>query len=252
MRFLFYVFLLNFFFLSISACSLPKSKKAISGNKKDITVHLRSKVINIPTCEGHKRSVLCDHETNGGGWIVIQQRMNGKTLFWNRTWVEYRDGFGSIGMNSNFYIGNLLIHQLTSRNATLRIELIGDRNPNSTAPDCFYFQEYSIRVDDESENFTLHIWLDSDKNKRIGNGTHGYYDITYSDGVPFSTIDRVNNPDLECQKKFRIGGWWSQFCGMGALNGEYEPQKWGDGFGLFFVVNGQFVINPRKTRMLIR
>jgi hypothetical protein len=49
-----------------------------------------------------------------------------------------------------------------------------------------------------------------------------------------------------------FSGWWSQYCGVASLNGEYNPVKLRDGYGLFLVIWGQFVINPERTKMMIR
>ena len=37
----------------------------------------------------------CDTITAGGGWLVIQRRQDGSVDF-NRDWVDYEDGFGSL------------------------------------------------------------------------------------------------------------------------------------------------------------
>lgn len=69
----------------------------------------------------------CDQTTDGGGWLVIQ-RNNGMFDF-SRTWQEYKDGFGDLGLN--FWWGNEKLYQLTSYSQfELRVDL--KRNDGST------------------------------------------------------------------------------------------------------------------------
>lgn len=57
----------------------------------------------------------------GGGWTVIQRRQDGSVDF-NRTWKEYKEGFGDL--NGEFWLGNENIHKLTSQgDYSLRIDL---------------------------------------------------------------------------------------------------------------------------------
>ncbi|XP_051861680.1 angiopoietin-2-like [Drosophila albomicans] len=55
--------------------------------------------------------VLIDNNTAGTGWIVIQQRIDGKEDFY-RDWDTYLGGFGSF--KGDFFLGLEKIHQLTN------------------------------------------------------------------------------------------------------------------------------------------
>ncbi|KAK3709311.1 hypothetical protein RRG08_057677, partial [Elysia crispata] len=57
-----------------------------------------------------KREILCDTQTDGGGWTVIQRRTKGD-VFFNRDWASYREGFGKL--DGDFWLGNEAIHILT-------------------------------------------------------------------------------------------------------------------------------------------
>ena len=56
--------------------------------------------------------VVCDMETDGGGWTVFQRRMDGYLNFYH-DYQTYADGFGLL--QHEFWLGNENIHQITSR-----------------------------------------------------------------------------------------------------------------------------------------
>ncbi|XP_071795628.1 uncharacterized protein [Asterias amurensis] len=70
--------------------------------------------------------VFCDM-THHTGWIVFQRRVNGSVNF-NRSWAEYKKGFGS--MDCEFWLGNEILHNLTDaeRNWTIRLDLTNEEN----------------------------------------------------------------------------------------------------------------------------
>ena len=61
-----------------------------------------------------KIHVRCDMETDGGGWIVIQQRnAHVERVNFTRNWEDYENGFGDL--DGEFWIGLRNIHQLTNQ-----------------------------------------------------------------------------------------------------------------------------------------
>lgn len=56
--------------------------------------HRCSGVYKIYPAASASTDVFCDMETMGGGWTVIQKRIDGSVNF-NRAWEDYKNGFGS-------------------------------------------------------------------------------------------------------------------------------------------------------------
>ncbi|MGH0158250.1 UNVERIFIED_CONTAM: hypothetical protein FKN15_045212 [Acipenser sinensis] len=76
--------------------------------------------INVNNMSETKK-VFCNMEAVGGGWTVIQHREDGSVDF-QRTWKEYKMGFGS--PSGEHWLGNEFVFLLTSqRQYSLRIEL---------------------------------------------------------------------------------------------------------------------------------
>ena len=91
--------------------------------------------------------VLCDMTTDGGGWTVIQRRLDGSVNF-KRDWESYKNGFGDL--SGEFWLGNSNLHRLTANaDVLLRIDL-EDFN-NNTA-----YAEYStFKVADEGDKYRI-------------------------------------------------------------------------------------------------
>jgi len=153
--------------------------------------------------------VWCDMETEGGGWTVIQRRVDESVPF-NRGWDEYEAGFRD--PEGNYWMGLKNIHLLTRHPATLYIDL--EMFTGSTA-----YAHYSrFSVGDADTDYQLHA--------RGYSGTAGnslLYDSPggYVDGMKFSTWDRDNDlSTLHCVSCCG-GPWWHNSCTRSALNGKY-------------------------------
>ncbi|CAH6790072.1 Tnxb [Phodopus roborovskii] len=147
--------------------------------------------------------VFCDMETDGGGWLVFQRRMDGQTDFW-RDWEEYAHGFGNV--SREFWLGNEVLHSLTQAgDYSMRVDL---RAGNEAV-----FAQYDFfRVDSAMENYRLHL-----------EGYHGTAgdSMSYHSGSVFSARDRdPNNLLISCAVSYR-GAWWYRNCHYANLNGLY-------------------------------
>ncbi|XP_037051525.1 microfibril-associated glycoprotein 4-like [Bradysia coprophila] len=149
--------------------------------------------------------VWCDMETEGGGRTLIQVRYDGLTDFF-RNWVEYRNGFGSV--DSDHWLGNNFIHQLTENNDyQLKIEVTGFQENE------FAFAKYSpFRIGTEDENYKL----------SVGNFTSEgpiSDSLTYHNGAMFTTKDKQNDSHTSnCAERYK-GAWWYRQCYQSNLNG---------------------------------
>ncbi|XP_072782321.1 fibrinogen-like protein 1 [Taeniopygia guttata] len=154
----------------------------------------------VPSLRGIPIEVLCEMDTEGGGWTVIQRRQDGSVDF-NRTWNEYKEGFGDL--NGEFWLGNDNIHRMTSQgDYSLRIDLEDWNNKHKHA----FYQVFSI--EDEENFYRLHVEGFS--------GTVEDSFAWYHDKRSFSTPDSGN-----ICAEISHGGWWYHQCFFSNLNGVY-------------------------------
>ncbi|XP_032163940.1 ficolin-1-like isoform X4 [Mustela erminea] len=159
--------------------------------------------IYLPGCR--PLSVLCDMDTDGGGWTVFQRRSDGSVDFY-RDWAAYKRGFGS--QLGEFWLGNDNIHALTAQGTSeLRVDLVdfeGNRQ----------FATYSsFRMAGEAEKYRLLLGA-------FAGGSAGD-SLTYHNNHPFSTKDQDNDSSPEnCAERYQ-GAWWYSNCHLANLNGFY-------------------------------
>jgi len=127
--------------------------------------------------------------------VLIQQ--NDGADIWNRSWAEYKNGFGD--PSGNYWAGNDQISALTANGRKLTFELQSLRNEK-----LWYNANYTgFRVLTEAYNFKLEV--DKKLKRRAGNTTDGF---SYLNGYMFSTYDRDHDKGSTNCAGYKGSGWW--------------------------------------------
>lgn len=212
-----------------------------------------SGIYNVTPSRSGNRTfpVFCDMKSSGGGWTLIQYRFEGSISF-NRTWNDYKKGFGNL--TGEFWLGNDKIHWLTSTKAmVLRIELEDLDGVKE------YAQYDQFHVANESQYYRLTIEGYS--------GTAGdamQYNKKFNHNQKnFTTPDRDNDqyPSGNCGAYYS-SGWWFDACMAANLNGKYYETRYkGVRNGIFWgtwhnISIESYLTNDRQSfktvRMMIR
>ena len=93
--------------------------------------------------------VLCDMTTDGGGWTVIQRRLDGSVDFY-LGWESYKNGFGDV--NGGLWLGNDNIHRLTAAHDVILWIDMEDFEGNIT-----YAEYTTFQVTDEADKYRITI-----------------------------------------------------------------------------------------------
>ena len=160
--------------------------------------------------------VSCDQETDGGGWIIYQRRLDGSVNF-TRNWDDYKNGFGIIGDDTTeMRLGNENMYQLLQAYGSTECELwveVHAFDGDVCSTKCYPFQ-----MSAEAAGYSI-SWTTTDKSYNdISN------DLNYHKNSPFSTFDRISKGQNNCMGFYR-GGWWYASCFNIFLNGAYIPKE---------------------------
>uniref|UniRef100_A0A3P8TKL7 Fibrinogen beta chain n=1 Tax=Amphiprion percula TaxID=161767 RepID=A0A3P8TKL7_AMPPE len=178
--------------------------------------------------------VYCDQSTLNGGWLLIQNRLDGSVDF-GRRWDEYRRGFGNIAFDAGkghcetpgeYWLGNDRISQVTKMGPT---EVLIEMQDWTGAKVQAQYRQFTIQS--ETSNYVLAV------DGYSGNAGNGFLEgslelfgenrtMTIHNGMMFSTYDRDNDnwnpgdPSKQCAREDG-GGWWYNRCHSANPNGRY-------------------------------
>ena len=101
-----------------------------------------------------KLKVTCDQSADGGGWISYLRRLDGSVPF-NKSWAQYRDGFGEQGENKESWLGNENVYQLVKhfKGAKAQLRLEGHLFDGRSC----YFTSDDFRLESETGYYRLHF-----------------------------------------------------------------------------------------------
>ncbi|XP_041372488.1 uncharacterized protein LOC121385775 isoform X2 [Gigantopelta aegis] len=172
------------------------NEKVYVSNCSDVIEHniTTSGVFTIqPRDSGLALHAYCDIEDNKTAWLVIQRKSNGSTNF-NKTWYEYRDGFGEI--DSDYWLGNNDIHRITKQG---QYELQIDLETNTAEKKHVMYDTFYVHS--KYTYFTLNVI-----------GFHGDIKdlLSPSDGKLFRTFDKMKIDNF-CDEP-EVGAFWLSSC----------------------------------------
>ena len=156
----------------------------------------------------------CDTINGGGGWLVVQRRQDGSVDF-NRTWVDYEDGFGEL--TGEFWYGLRALHCLTGQGGwemRMDIKLFNGTNV------FLHYEEFMVSSAIDKYKLTVGGFQGTTTNPMA---------IRHY-GMSFTTKDSDNDQYAERNCALHhglskpVGGWWYKDCWHIAPNLHYEDR----------------------------
>ena len=150
----------------------------------------------------------CDNCNGEGGWLVAQRRQDGSVDF-NRTWLEYEDGFGKL--TGEFWYGLRALHCLTGQGGwEMRMDI---KLANGTN---IFLQYEQFKVASAKDKYKLTV-----------GGFQGTTTdpMAYHNGMNFTTKDSDNDQNgiINCAQSYGPrGGWWYNRCASIQPNVKYN------------------------------
>ncbi|XP_048830211.1 fibrinogen-like protein 1-like protein isoform X2 [Brienomyrus brachyistius] len=149
-----------------------------------------------------------------GGWTVVQHITVNSTVDFDRTWDEYKMGFGVL--TGDHWLGNEYLHQLTRRPGRFKlgVKLVDKDAVTKTG-------EYDpVLVEGEDTQYRIRLGLfQGTAVDALTQDTENYL----HDNQRFTTKDRDNDNYFQNCAKLEFqgvpgGGWWYDACAGANLN----------------------------------
>ena len=154
----------------------------------------------------------CDTSSGGGGWLVVQRRQDGSVDF-NRTWLEYEDGFGEL--TGEFWYGLKALHCLTGQGGwgmRMDVTLVNGTNI------ILQYEQFQIAPAKDKYKLTLGGFQGTIRESLISNHNGGYFTTKDRDN------DRHGSTNCATFSTSSTGGWWYHSCGATWPNGSLRSR----------------------------
>uniref|UniRef100_A0A1W7R7Q9 Putative salivary secreted angiopoietin n=1 Tax=Aedes albopictus TaxID=7160 RepID=A0A1W7R7Q9_AEDAL len=219
--------------------STPHPPEVIFSSCKDVVG--RSGVYELAVnALGSPFKAYCEMDQFGGGWTVFQKRQDGSVDF-NRSWTEYREGFGEV--SGEYWLGLETLHQLTTRKPHELLIILENFNGSTS-----YERYAGVVIDNEALRYRIYL-------NSTGSGSAD--DSLYLHrGEVFVTPDLTSGTFLDCARQL-ASGFWHFDCSAASsrnnLNGVYGETARKNGIWWYNSFPGYLQYNPLKaTQMMIR
>ncbi|TKR76584.1 hypothetical protein L596_017701 [Steinernema carpocapsae] len=168
--------------------------------------------------------VYCDNEFAGGGWTMVMKRWDDSQDF-NKSWNEYKCGFGNVERGDDFWIGNDRLHSFTAKRQC-PTELIVRMQPVGTNQPLIVAKYSHFAVADELDEYRLSLGP-VELSEHLS-GTDALLDARNN---PFITFDHCDK--FMCPSNPQFGFWSSGACTATILTSPFKAKnyhpgiKWG-------------------------
>ncbi|XP_053575163.1 angiopoietin-related protein 5-like [Bombina bombina] len=169
--------------------------------------------------------VFCEMRDDGG-WTVIQKHNGNDGLSFDRTWAEYKMGFGNISKEHWLGLENMkMLTNQADRTSELLISLWEFGGSEAFA----FYSTFKVGLEINFYQLSVGNYFGN-----AGDAFKGDKSDTNENGSFFSSKDKDNdkcNPcssgDLvykSCSNDRFHSGWWFNRCGIANLNGQWRPK----------------------------